>query len=308
MESVAPLLLGSKYTAATEQAKYDKLVAATNCSASTNGTLQCLRDLPCEAINAALNGTAAGSFFPYVDGDLIQGSLYDQLESGAFVKVPIIAGTNSDECIFTAIGVNINTDAKFRSRAAAYGSNSTVPFLEVLYPNIPGAGIPEIWATPPAGRGSQTKRWAALSGGFTFVAPRRLTCQSWSKHNVTAYCYRFNGNVANLPGSTHFTEVAYVFYNLERMAFAGGADAVPAAYRNTAKAMSNMWVSFFTTHDPNEHGVSGNVEWPRYDDGAGGYGQNFVFEVKRTSSIEYDNWRAAGIAYLNSVFGSVYGK
>lgn len=308
MESGSPLLVGNKYNAATEQAKYDKLVAATNCSSSTKSTLQCLRDVPLAAINAALNGTAAGSFFPYVDGDLIQGSLHDQLDAGAFVKVPIIAGANSDEGIFTSLGVVINTDAEFRSRAAAYGSNSTVPFLEVLYPNIPGAGIPEIWTTPPASRGSQAKRWAALSGDFTFIAARRLTCQSWSKHNIAAYCYRFNGDVPNLPGSTHYAEVAYVFYNLQRMAFAGGADAVPANYRTTAKAMSNMWVSFFTSHDPNEHGVPGIVEWPRYDDGAGGYGQNFVFEVKRASNVEYDNWRAAGIAYLNAAFKTVYGK
>ncbi|KAH6639849.1 triacylglycerol lipase [Boeremia exigua] len=308
MESGAPLLLGSKYNAAVEQAKYDKLVSATGCSSTFNGTLHCLRGLSYATINAALNGTAAGSFFPYVDGDLVKGSLYDQLEAGAFVKVPIIAGTNSDEGIFTALGVNINTDAEFKNRAAAYGSNSTVPFLEVLYPNINGVGVPEIWTVPPPGRGSQTKRWAALSGDYTFVAPKRLTCQSWSKQNVTAYCYRFNGEVANLPGSTHFVEVPYVFYNLQRMAFVGGADAVPASYRDTAKMMSNMWVSFFTTQDPNGHGVQGAAEWPRYDDGAGGYGQNFVFEVKRASRVERDSWRAAGIAYLNSVFGSQYGK
>lgn len=308
MESGAPILLGAKYNAAVEQAKYDKLVSATGCSSTSNSTLQCLRDLPYTAINAALNGTAAGSFFPYVDGDLIQESLYAQLLNGAFVKVPIITGTNSDEGIFTAIGININTDAEFRIGAAAYGSNSSVPFLEVLYPNIPAAGIPEMWTTPPAGRGSQTKRWAALSGDFTFVAPRRLTCQSWSKHNVTAYCYRFNGRVANLPGSTHYVEVPYVFYNLGRMAFTGGADAVPPSYRDTAKTMSNMWVSFFTTHDPNGHGANGTAEWPRYEDGAGGYGQNYVFEVDRASGAERDSWRAAGIAYLNSVFGSLYGK
>jgi carboxylesterase type B len=240
MESGAPLLLGSKYNAETEQAKYDKLVAATKCSPSSNSTLQCFRDLPYETINAALNGTAAGSFFPYVDGYLIQGSLYNQLEAGAFVQIPVIAGTNSDEGISTAIGVDINTDAESRARAAAYGSNDTVPFLKALYPNIPGAGIPEIWTTLPPGRGSQTKCWVALSGDYTFIAPRRLTCQSWSKRNVTAFCYRFNGVVGDLPGSTHTTEMSYVFDNFVRIGFPGGAEAVTENIRNTAKMMSNM--------------------------------------------------------------------
>ncbi|KAJ8112139.1 hypothetical protein OPT61_g5427 [Boeremia exigua] len=304
MESGAPFLLGSKYNAAVEQAKYDKLVSATGCSTAYNGTLNCLRSLSYSAINDALNGTAAGSFFPYADGDLISESLYDQLATGAFVKVPIIAGANSDEGIFTALGTNVNTDAEFRVRTAAYGSNATVPFLEVLYPDIPSAGIPEMWTVPPAGRGVQVKRWAALSGDYTFVAPRRLTCQSWSAHGVNAYCYRFNGRVANLPGSTHYVEVAYVFYNLARMAFPGGAAGVPEKYAQTAKLMSNMWVSFFTTQDPNGHGVQGAADWPRYDDGAGGYGEDFVFEVEKPSGAERDNWRAEGIAYLNSVFSA----
>ncbi len=92
MESGAPLLLGSKYNAAVEQAKYDKIVSATGCASVSNDTLNCLRNLPYTALNAALNGTGAGSFFPYADNDLISDSLYDQLMTGAFVKVPIIAG------------------------------------------------------------------------------------------------------------------------------------------------------------------------------------------------------------------------
>ncbi|KAH7371642.1 Alpha/Beta hydrolase protein [Pyrenochaeta sp. MPI-SDFR-AT-0127] len=309
MESGAPLLLGSKYNASTEQAKYDKIITATGCSSSSD-SLQCLRELDYATLNRALNSTASGSFFPYVDGDLIRSSLYDQLEAGEFVKVPIITGTNTDEGVFTALGVNINTDDQFRTQAGAYGSNSTVDKLEVLYPNIPGVGIPELWTTPPPGRGSQAKRWAALSGDYTFIAPRRLTCQRWTEHGVQAWCYRFNGDTPLLPisGATHWVEVPYVFYNLERMGFAGGASAVPDKYRRTAKLVSAMWASFFSEHDPNGHGQADTASWPVYNDGVGGYAEDFVFEVNKTSGPERDTWRAQGIAYLNSVFGSEYGK
>lgn len=308
MESGAPLLLGNKYNASLEQTKYARITSATGCSNAAD-SLQCLRELDFATLNAALNGTASGSFFPYVDGDLIQGSLYDQLSVGAFIRVPIIIGTNTDEGVFTALGANITTDADFRTRISSYGSNATVPALEVLYPNIPSIGIPELWQTPPAGKGIQTKRWAALSGDFTFVAPRRLTCQRWAQHGVPAYCYRFNGDSPLLPvsGATHWVEVPYVFYNLARMGFVGAA-GVPENYEKTAKLVSSMWASFFSDHDPNKHGQSGVEEWPVYDDGVGGYAEDFVFEVKKESGVERDSWRAAGIAYWNKVFGSEYGK
>lgn len=309
MESGAPLLLGSKYNATLEQSRYDKIINATGCIESAD-SLQCLRELDYATLNAALNGTAAGSFFPYVDGDLVRGSLYDQLEAGEFVQVPIIAGTNTDEGLFTAIGVNINTTEQFRAQVARYGSSKTVSQLEVLYPNIPAVGIPAQWVTPPPNRGTQTKRWAALSGDFTFIAPRRLTCQRWAQHGVKAWCYRFNGDTPILPISfaTHWVEVAYVFYNLERMGFPGGAAGVPDNYRKTAKLISSMWASFFTEHDPNGHGQAGAAEWPVYADGVNGYAEDFVFEVKKESGPERDTFRAEGIAYLNEVYGTEYGK
>lgn len=308
MESGAPLLLGPKYNASLEQSKYDVLAEATGCSNSTK-SLQCLRYLDYDTLNTALNGTAASSFFPYTDGDLIQGSVYDQLEAGQFTRVPIIIGTNTDEGLFTALSLSIDTDADFRAAVAGYGSNVTIPFIEAVYPDIPAIGIPEWWDTIPTNRGKQTKRWAAFSGDYTFIAPRRLTCQRWAQYNVSAYCYRFNGDLpAVLPtsGATHWVEVAYVFYNLQRMGF--GAQPVPKNYERLAKLVSSMWVSFFSEHDPNGHDQSGIAHWPVYNDAVGGYAQNFAFDVNVTSKPERDTWRAEGIAYLNKAYGAEYNK
>ncbi|KAF2627318.1 alpha/beta-hydrolase [Macroventuria anomochaeta] len=72
----------------------------------------------------------------------------------SFVCVPIITGTNTDEGVFTAVGMNINIDDDFRIRAAGYGSNDTFGKLEVLYPDSPAIGIPELWQTP-TGRGNR---------------------------------------------------------------------------------------------------------------------------------------------------------
>ena len=46
--------------------------------------------------------------------------------------IPIIAGTNSDEGVFTAIDVKLNSNTEFRTRAATDGSSTTVPLLGLL--------------------------------------------------------------------------------------------------------------------------------------------------------------------------------
>lgn len=309
MESGAPLLLGNKYNASLEQSKYNKIVEATGCSGSSD-SLQCLRNVDYTALNTALNGTASNTFFPYEDGDLIQGSTYDQLEAGKFVQVPVIIGTNTDEGMFTALGKKADTNADFRDVVASFGSNATVvSFIEALYPNIPAIGIPAWRKTPIASQSKQHKRLAAFTGDYTFIAPRRLTCQRWAQHNVTAYCYRFNGDLpAILPmaGATHWVEVAYVFYNMQRMGY--GTQLAPENYERLAKLVSTMWVSFFVEGDPNGHGQGDVAQWPAYRNGADGYSEDFVFEVNGTSRPELDTWRAEGITYLNFVYGSAYGK
>lgn len=98
------------------QDKYDALVSKVNCSNAAD-TLQCLREVPFNKLNSVLNGTNGYSdynFSPVVDGDLIRNWGSVNLDRQEFVKVPIIAGTNTDEG--TAFGpVGINTTQQFYS-------------------------------------------------------------------------------------------------------------------------------------------------------------------------------------------------
>ena len=70
----SPILLGSKYNLTDGQMIYNTLTKSTGCSKSTD-TLTCLKGLPLRELNRALNITPSYSFFPYVGGDLIQGSI-----------------------------------------------------------------------------------------------------------------------------------------------------------------------------------------------------------------------------------------
>jgi triacylglycerol lipase len=91
------------------QGSYDDLVSKVQCS-DAEDTLQCLREVPFETLNAALNGTGGSPnyrFAPTVDGDFIPNRGSVLLKEHKYVKVPIIAGTNTDEgSSFGPFGIN----------------------------------------------------------------------------------------------------------------------------------------------------------------------------------------------------------
>jgi triacylglycerol lipase len=93
----------------SSQADYDEIASKVGCSNMID-SLQCLREVPFEKLNAILNGTDGTSdynFWPMVDGDIIRNWGSFQLDQHAFVKVPIIAGTNTDEgTAFGPTGIN----------------------------------------------------------------------------------------------------------------------------------------------------------------------------------------------------------
>ncbi|PSK43981.1 hypothetical protein B9Z65_1698 [Elsinoe australis] len=296
------------------QPRYDALTHAAGCGNNTD-TLACLREVPLFVLNNILNTTQFNSGWnPTIDGDFIARRGSEQLADGSFVKVPIIDGANSDEG--TAFGpLGINTEADFVSklnttsgRQPALPQNVIDQLLEA-YPNDPTFGIPSseslggnVTLGPPYG--AQYRRSAAYFGDVTFIAGRRLTCQTWAAADIDAYCYRFNAIPAgiNWPTQvTHFQEVAFVFNNLQGLGY-----AIPPfqnkseAYTRLSDLMSNSWASF--VYDLNPNNWTGRADydaedWPRYSTDNP---QDFVFDANVTSYAEPDTFRARGIEIINS--------
>ena len=320
-ESGSPILLGPRYNLSVGQATFDSISDTVGCSNSSD-TLGCLRSTNYETLNAAINVTMAYDFYPYVDGDMIQGSTYEQMLNGSFVRVPYLIGANSDEG--TAFGMRgINNDSDFRMYLASTGADEqSIAILEAVYPNIPSVGIPETVTEPlNSTYGSQYKRSCAIGGDFAFHASRRLTNQQYARYNTTSYAYRFNTipyPLDNIIGVTHFQEVAFVFNNINGLGYAENPfQGKPPSYYTLSKLMSCMWVSFIHDGNPNNHGQIDVPEWPEYRNGNGGeavsgfggYGKTFVFQANGTGSyVEDDNYRAQGIAAMNSMWGSQFGK
>jgi len=304
-ESGGPLGFGAYPTLAQHQPVYDSVVKAVGCSNATS-SLACLRQVPWESLNTALNSslTASVNLFPVFDGDFIREPASVSLPAGRFIQVPLLTGTNTDEgTAFGPRGYN-DTSSVLAQISTVSSDNCTIATIAALYPDIPSIGIPSTYRgrTPATTElGLQYKRTSAIAGDSAFIAPRRYTSEIWAKWNLTSYSYRFNVLPNGIPatiGVTHFQEVAFVFANTDGEGykvtpFTSGAEGI--AQRDVAKLMSRMWVAFITTGDPNLSGVP-SASWPKYSLDAPA---NFIFDANVTSYVEDDVFRAEAIAYFN---------
>ncbi|KAJ5621507.1 hypothetical protein N7528_006290 [Penicillium herquei] len=294
----------------TFQSSYDELVSKVNCS-NTEDTLQCLREVPFQTLNSVLNGTGGYSdydFAPVVDGDLIRNWGSIQLNKHEFVKVPILAGTNTDEG--TAFGpTGINTTEQFYEYLTDGGLDFQTPpsiaeEILRLYPDIPSLGIPEFLGDKRVpSEGWEWRRTCAFAGDFVMHANRRRQCEAWTETSTPAYCYRFNVHAADVPildGATHFEEVSFVFNNIYGVGYHYGKPfaGVPQSYYDLSSMMTSMWASFIHDLDPNPGTVNKSVHWEAYgkDNPV-----DLFLNANTTSHMEADTWRKEAIDYLNSV-------
>jgi carboxylesterase type B len=178
---------------------------------------------------------------------------------------------------------------------------------------IPGSPPldPNFRPGPPFG--AQFRRSCAYYGDASFIAARRLYCETWSKFGLPAYSYRFNTLPAGLPdiiSVTHFQEVASVFDNTKGMGYAVSPfEGKPATYESLAKYMSASWASFISDLDPNawrgENWMSMTPSWPCYDHRNP---KNIVWDGNSTAlaEVERDTFRADGIKLISDNLAAVY--
>lgn len=258
LESGGPINPYRYNTPAEWDVYYDPIVRAANCSGAPD-TLACLRTVPTEALVTVFNSNVTASIPSWgmeIDGDFIQENAREALLAGRFIRVPVLHGQNHDEgTIFSITGVNTDEDffARVRERAS---DNATLHQIAALYPDIPELGIPStLQGRPPASLGSQYKRISAFVTDVMWHAPRRLTSQILTDHNVPNWGYMFNIRPNGVPlssGASHFTEVAFMFYNILGIGYPESPFAnTPQSYKDVAGLMSRYWVNFIVDGDPN---------------------------------------------------------
>lgn len=167
---------------------YDELLNGTSCAPliGTQQSLDCLRTISFDEINASLNATnfSTQRFPPSFDGDFIREYPSVQIDQGLIPHIPILIGQNTDEG--TSFGTRgINTDEEMASiiserlipewveHSSGKKAEELIAELMVLYPNDQSTGIPskETWnGTIEEGTelaetlGLQFRRSAALFG------------------------------------------------------------------------------------------------------------------------------------------------
>ncbi|KAE8135980.1 carboxylesterase [Aspergillus pseudotamarii] len=256
--------------------------------------MACLRTVPFEQMNAVINATSAHSWFPVIDGDIVPEQPSRSLYTGKkYLKVPIILGASADEGSRFMPEHNITTQEEFVDLVAN----------PQFYGVAPGIALPPILVRQLTDAYANVSSFPyekalAYQGDATINANRRQACSTWSRANISTYCYRFDVPLYNQETAQHGNELPFVFANTEEL----GSDS-NGALASLADDISSSWVSFIASLDPNawRQKEAANVSavtpsWPKY--AARGVTE-MVFRVNGGSSVEKDSWRATPIRLIN---------
>lgn len=250
---------GGTFNRMTPLPEAEKIGAAFFKAANAD-SLKAMRAVPVERIISVFNDDAEGRKFrtqPNVDGWVLPDEIRNLFAKGKQNDVPVIVGSNANEMTtLTTPAIVPKTMAEFRKRVEAqYGE--MIKEFDAAYPVKTDADIA-----------------AAYLGSMrdvTFTLPMRTWARMTATGRSKAYLYFFshvppNPNSKYL-GAYHASEIAYVFNNLNR-----SNQALTETDFKLSDAMSNYWVNFATTGNPNEGpNEKGLPKWMPYDQSAEAY-------------------------------------
>ncbi|MBX9600534.1 MAG: carboxylesterase family protein [Bryobacteraceae bacterium] len=190
---------------------------------------------------------------PVVDGWLMPEHPADLFRAGQFHKVPLVIGSNADEGSLFAMTSKIRTAAQYSE------------FLEKNYTGI----AQRILSTYPAPADKDVAgAMSAYINDSSFQVTSRLVARASSTRQKKTFQYFFTrvapkglGKTMRL-GAYHSAEIPYAFDSLEGNGLMG-PQPKPEPWDSTlAKMMSEAWVRFARTGDPNGGALP---RWPAFD-------------------------------------------
>ncbi|OCH92823.1 carotenoid ester lipase precursor [Obba rivulosa] len=252
MESGSPIPVGD---ITNGQKYYDDLVSETGCAGSAD-TLECLRQLPFDTLNAAVDKSPGIFAFqslnlawlPRVDGVFLTDTPQNLVLQGSVADVPFVTGDCDDEgTLFSLSNINITTQSELAdyltsnymsSVPESLNSEFLTPMLEA-YPADVTQGSPfntsDLNALTP-----EYKRLAAMQGDLVFQAPRRFFLQQRSDKQSTWSFLSKRLKALPALGSVHSSDL---------LSFYGPADA------------TDYLINFVNNLDPNGQSL---LKWPQY--------------------------------------------
>ncbi|KIM32876.1 hypothetical protein M408DRAFT_62010, partial [Serendipita vermifera MAFF 305830] len=251
--------------------QFDLYLSRTNCTA---GRLKCLRNLDIGAFQAAnvpmtLPGRNTSTLFAYtpcVDGDFLQDYAYRLLDSGKFMKVPVLFGDDTNEgSLFAANASSIEEVASFVKDQCPAFSDEQMSSILAKYP---------LESNPPVPLHNEFFSVASnILGEVLFICPGISLSTVYREAGVTSWNYRYDVVFPEYAaiglGSWHTSEMRQFFEELPPLQPGlppQVADA-PAIAKPIQRYLTNF-VRFLNPNGPSTGGGSGldvPVVWPTFD-------------------------------------------
>ena len=214
-----------------------------------------LRALPAAEIQALASQQSGplGSYSPVIDGHVLPTSSIEAFERGQQSQVPLLIGTNGDECTLFA--------DMFEGPLVEYSQHA-----EIIPGQLPaymqaefGDDLPELLRIYSGLEEMETAATLDFQGDAFFGAFTRLYAENMAKSGQSTYLYQFR-RVSPLPGQTggafHAAELGFVHGSRTPLLVMDEDDD------QLSHKMMNYWTNFARTGNPNGDRLP---KWDRFD-------------------------------------------
>ena len=220
------------------------------------------------------------------------------VRSGSGQRVPLLIGTNRDECTFFALGdpraAGMTEERLIRRvRAIAGGGNS--PTSSCMC--IDTARRTRSETTDPL------SLWTAVTTDLVFRMPSLALADAHRAAGADVFIYLFTWEspfLGGILGSAHALEVPFVFGTVAERAVQPYSGSGPAALA-LSDSMMRSWVAFATNGDPSCDELG---EWPGFEAVKREtmiFGEHSGVEVDPRGE-ERDVWSASGVDMANRLY------
>jgi para-nitrobenzyl esterase len=254
-------------TVAWAQRRAERLAAIVGVDLDGRSIASALRSVPAGALVRATRqlfseATADDGlrlpFIPVVDGGLLLDSPEAAIAAGTAANVPLLVGTNRDECTFFTLGdreVAALDELALNHRVARFVGDERAPALVNAYRSARAArGEPVTAAT----------LWTAILTDRVFRMPSLALASDHARHQLATFVYLFEWASPFLDGALgacHALEIPFIFGTVRNptVSLFTGSGSTPI---ELSDHMQQAWLAFARTGDPSCDALG---EWPNYD-------------------------------------------